>query len=205
MNPRNQPGLRNWKRPRCARPDLVRVPDVQRRRLSHGFLSAFIGLSTLLVFSSLPCWGSEPQKTPRILYVNSYHPGYTWSDMILDGMRQTLSTHYGQQYDLRVEYLDAKRYAPELSGELGESIRSAWRAKYSGLPIDIILVSDQDGYNFISRFRNELFPGVPLLFQASRNRASSPRIRPGFLPVPTMPRILPSSGGCCRVYKSFGW
>ena len=164
MNPRNQPGLRNWNRPRCARPDLVRVPDVQRRRLSHGFLSAFIGLSTLLVFSSLPCWGSEPQKTPRILYVNSYHPGYTWSDMILDGMRQTLSTHYGQQYDLRVEYLDAKRYAPELSGELGESIRSAWRAKYSGLPIDIILVSDQDGYNFISRFRNELFPGVPLLF-----------------------------------------
>lgn len=107
---------------------------------------------------------ASAEKVPHILYINSYHPGYTWSDMIHGGIRETLTKRYGKQYDLRVEHLDAKRYAPELAGELGETIRSAWRAKYSKIPIDIILVSDQDGYNFISRFRNELFPGVPLLF-----------------------------------------
>jgi PAS domain S-box-containing protein len=150
-----------------AHSDLCAIPDRQHSGFpplpapgKYGRLLLFLLLFCLFI----PCRGDQAQKAPRILYINSYHPGYTWSDMIFSGMRDTLTNQYGQQYDLRVEHLDAKRYGPELAGELGETIRSAWRAKYSGLQIDILLVSDQDGYNFINRARDDLFPGIPLIF-----------------------------------------
>ena len=40
-----------------------------------------------------PCWtkDSSALKSPRILYINSYPQGYTWSDRILDGIRETFA------------------------------------------------------------------------------------------------------------------
>lgn len=109
------------------------------------------------------------EREPRILYINSYHPGNAWSDMIFSGIRETLTKQYGKQCDLRVEYLDAKRYGTSLAGKLGEQIALSWQEKYKDVPIDVILVSDQDGYSFVNRLRDKLFPGVPLVFSGVEN------------------------------------
>lgn len=61
-----------------------------------------------------------------VLYVNSYHPGYRWSDQVQAGIADVLKNESGMEIDLRVEYLDAKRYAGELKGRLGNDISLIW-------------------------------------------------------------------------------
>lgn len=104
------------------------------------------------------------QPVPRILYVNSYHPGYTWTDQVQKGIFDTLGRAYGPHIDLRVEYLDAKRFGPGLKTDLAKEISDVWVKKYKGVKFDLILVSDQDGYDIIRKHRRELFPGVPVVF-----------------------------------------
>ena len=84
------------------------------------------------------------QPVPRILYVNSYHPGYTWTDQVQKGISDTLGRAYGSRLDLRVEYLDAKRFGPGLKTDLAKEISDIWVKKYKDVKFDLILVSDQD-------------------------------------------------------------
>lgn len=95
-----------------------------------------------------------------VLYLNSYHHGYEWSDSIHDGIRSKLD---GSPYkiDLQVEYLDAKKYntAPVIQGLL-----EIFQKKFAGERFDVVIVSDDDAFNFALRFRPTLFPGVPIVF-----------------------------------------
>lgn len=104
------------------------------------------------------------QAGPLILYVNSYHPGYAWSDQILSGIREVLGQSFGPDMDLRVEYLDAKRYGEGLKADLGLALADIWRQKYAGLKLDLILVSDQNAYDLLKKVRAGLFPDTPLIF-----------------------------------------
>jgi two-component system cell cycle sensor histidine kinase/response regulator CckA len=49
----------------------------------------------------------EPKK--NVLFLNSYHNGYAWSDTILDGARDTFHRSKKNIY-LQIEYMDSKRY-----------------------------------------------------------------------------------------------
>ncbi len=105
----------------------------------------------------------------HVLYVNSYHPGYDWSDQIFSGMKTVFSAESGKNIDLHVEYLDGKRNFRELKSTLGEKIIDLWHDKYDGTSIDLILTSDQDAYDLMRRARPALFPGVPLIFSGVEN------------------------------------
>jgi len=63
-----------------------------------------------------PLSGSE-HKTYRILYINSYHRGYKWSDGIEQGLLETLNKS-GLKIEISVEYLDSRRFAEELKTNL---------------------------------------------------------------------------------------
>lgn len=45
-----------------------------------------------------------------ILFINSYHRGYAWSDGIEDGMREVFAAS-GQRIEISYEYLDSRRFA----------------------------------------------------------------------------------------------
>lgn len=108
--------------------------------------------------------GPAPGQKQRVLYVNSYHPGYTWSDQILEGLNGRLKPAFGERVDLQVEFLDGKRYSSELEGPLGSVLLSFFRAKYAETRFDLLLVSDQDAYNFMRKARKDVFPDVPMIF-----------------------------------------
>lgn len=99
-----------------------------------------------------------------ILYINSYHPGFYWSDQIYSSIHKTLNDSLKDHFDLRVEYLDSKRYSMNNQKEIFSHVQELWKQKYQGTTLDLIMVSDQDGYDFLMETKDDLFPSVPILF-----------------------------------------
>jgi PAS domain S-box-containing protein len=100
-----------------------------------------------------------------ILIVHSYHQGFLWTDNLMAGMLDVLQREApGAQ--IHVEYLDAKRYPPETFGPL---LIETLSRKTSRLKPKVILVSDDAAFDLMLSLRNELFPGVPLVFCGVNN------------------------------------
>ena len=117
-------------------------------------------LAAFLLFC-LPGTPAKAEKPSRsLLYLNSYHQGYRWSDSIMEGVRSVLD---GSQYkiDIQIEYMDAKRY--NYKDVTGMLVR-LYKEKYEHEHFDIIIASDNDAFSFAIQYRDELFPGVPVVF-----------------------------------------
>ena len=110
--------------------------------------------ATAVIFSvSIPLSGA-----PRVLYFNSYHIGYPWSDDTMRGMREVLDAHGVSLY---IEFLDTKRF-PEQFHE--ERYVEYVEHKYVDVQPDILVASDNAAYSFLRNNRETLFPGVPIVF-----------------------------------------
>ncbi|MBE0584728.1 MAG: response regulator [Desulfofustis sp.] len=95
-----------------------------------------------------------------VLYINSYHNGYPWSDTILDGIRAELGKSV-YSIDLQIEYMDAKKYNIE---PVVSELLALYREKFANEHFDVILVSDDDAFIFALKYRDQLFAGVPIVF-----------------------------------------
>lgn len=60
-----------------------------------------------------------------------------------------------------VEYLDAKRYAVN---RLSSTIAELYRRKYAEDPPAVIISCDDDALEFLFAYRDEVFPGIPVVF-----------------------------------------
>jgi two-component system, cell cycle sensor histidine kinase and response regulator CckA len=121
--------------------------------------SALLSLGLLFILL-VPGWSNGSEIKKSILYINSYHNGYKWSDSEQDGIRSKLNTG-PFKIDLQVEYLDAKRYnIPPVI----ESLYQVFKRKYSHEHFDVVIVSDDDALNFALHYRPKLFPGTPVVF-----------------------------------------
>jgi len=134
-------------------------PAVFSRAGFYNFFNNIFSLYTNVYASDI-----KPEKNRDVLYINSYHPGYRWSDRVQAGITDTLGNQTDIKIDLNVEYLDGKRYSKQLEKKLGDEIASVWKRKYRDNRFDLIIVSDQDAYNLLTRFRKSIFPGVPVVF-----------------------------------------
>ena len=110
-----------------------------------------------LIFPSLSLANNE-KKT--VLYINSYHNGYHWSDGLLDGIRTVLNQ---SQYkvDLQIEYMDAKKYNYET---ISNNLYPLYKEKFKNEVFDVIILSDNDALNFVNQHRHDLFKNIPVVF-----------------------------------------
>lgn len=97
--------------------------------------------------------GSNP---PQVLVLNSYHHGLGWSDGIVRGLQSALN-----DVELIVEYMDAKRHPEDVVEGL---LHDLYRAKYREARFPAIVATDDDAFRFLLRYRDELFPGAPVVF-----------------------------------------
>ncbi len=104
----------------------------------------------------------SPKKTsfPHILYLNSYHQGFYWSDEILRGLKEQIE-RAPFPILLQVEFLDTKRYPKQAIDAWWKSFREA---KYPKKKYDLVIVSDDNAYQFLLKHQKEWFPGIPILF-----------------------------------------
>jgi two-component system, cell cycle sensor histidine kinase and response regulator CckA len=139
----------------------LRWPDELRKVLPNGVKYFASILAIALLFAS--GWNTSVQAQEQlrtVLILHSYNVDFSWTNNINDGMLETLAAS-GMPIDLRIEYMDTKFIDTEAYLEL---LVSKYKLKYGNYPIDVILVSDDNGLRFLLKYREEIFPGVPVVF-----------------------------------------
>ncbi|MCB2187445.1 MAG: PAS domain S-box protein [Deltaproteobacteria bacterium] len=107
-----------------------------------------------------PATAASLETRPRILILNSYHPGNSWSDEEQNGLLQVLRQAYPPDHTW-IEYLDTKRFA---GPEHLERLRTFLAAKYQDQKIDLVVALDNNALSLVCRAERQLFPGVPVVF-----------------------------------------
>ena len=115
---------------------------------------------TVFTFLALPAPSHADKEKKTVLYLNSYHNGYHWSDGLLEGFRSVLNrSHY--KVDLQIEYIDAKKYNYDL---ISKNLFSLYKEKFKNESFDVIVLSDNDALNFVNQHRHDLFKNIPVVF-----------------------------------------
>lgn len=103
----------------------------------------------------------NPQPPPpKVIILNSYHPGFIWSDDELIGLLERLYQRYPGIVPA-IEYLDTKNFPAE---DHLLRVKDYLVSKYRGQQFDLAVALDNSALDMILRHRQELFPGVPLVF-----------------------------------------
>jgi PAS domain S-box-containing protein len=114
------------------------------------------------VAQAAPAGSGEPR---RVLVLNSYHPGYQWTDGETRGVLATLG---GSPKDLQVyvEYMGTK-WASDAT--YLEQLRQAYTTKYQKLRFDVLVATDDDALRFLLQYRETVFGRVPTVFCGVNN------------------------------------
>jgi two-component system, cell cycle sensor histidine kinase and response regulator CckA len=100
---------------------------------------------------------AEPQF--RVLYIDSYHQGYEWTDRITEGITEVLNEE--PSVELFIEHLDAKRFSSQL---VTERFLSLLERKYAAAPPDAIMTSDDSAFELLRSYRAVLGSEIPVVF-----------------------------------------
>jgi diguanylate cyclase (GGDEF)-like protein/PAS domain S-box-containing protein len=108
----------------------------------------------------LGAWCSDVYaETKRVLILNSYSEGYSWSDQIMDGIHSVMDEQ--KDVELFINYMDTKRISDD---DYLLHLRDLYQHKYRLQKIDAIISTDDNALNFLLNYRDELFPDVPIFF-----------------------------------------
>ena len=78
-------------------------------------------------------------------------------------LRQFLFSHPAMQVDAHSEYLENEEFAEAADTSLRDSIR----IKFADRPLDLVIANTAPAVQFVLRYRDELFPNVPVVFVAA--------------------------------------
>ncbi len=117
-------------------------------------------ISLILVICVLFSPALSLAQPGNVLFLNSYHVGYKWSDELYEGFLDSLTPSL-DEVSLHVEYLDMKRnFSEERYARLAESLSK----KYENITIDLLISADDAAFLFLKRYAATIFPGVPVFF-----------------------------------------
>ncbi|MDD1780073.1 diguanylate cyclase [Enterovibrio sp. ZSDZ35] len=105
----------------------------------------------------------------HILYINSFHRGYGWSDELESGLRETFATS-ATPVELSVVYLDSRRFDP---AEINNKVADILALKNVSSTIDLVVTSDADAIAFALENQKTLFPTQPIVFSSINGQSSS--------------------------------
>ncbi len=96
-----------------------------------------------------------------VLVIHSYHKDMQWVEEVHRGLKYKILKSLGDSVDIKVEYMDSKRYIDDAYYEL---LVLVWRSKYLNNKPDCLIVCDDNALNLILSLRAELFKDVPIVF-----------------------------------------
>jgi hypothetical protein len=104
----------------------------------------------------------EMTDNKKILVLHSYHQGLVWTDDIMEGIYSILE--HSRNIDIYVEYMDSKRYFDGIEGKFFTRLRDMFKDKYGKIKLDVIISSDDNAFQFLLKYHDELFPDTPIVF-----------------------------------------
>lgn len=118
----------------------------------------------LILFPLLWSFGlSARPGNINVLLVNSYHRGYQWTDSINAGIQKTLKSH--PEITLYIDDLDAKKF-----GQTKFELEKKYiEEKFAGIKFSGIIVTDNDALDLIIKYKETLFPQIPVVFAGISN------------------------------------
>lgn len=116
-------------------------------------------LVSILLVATQPSSALAQSARKQVLFINSYHPGYKFSDDITRAITETFAEQ--GNIDLRIEYLDTKRVD---NPEYYEQVKTLYQVKYKNAKLDLVMSSDDAALNFLFKYADSLFPNVPVVF-----------------------------------------
>ena len=133
-------------------------------RLNKAYL-----LTMLFFFVGTPLSGgvaaAEDDPTKNVLILNSYHPGYAWSDEEQAGIVDTFRAR-NPNWLPYIEYLDCKRFPiAEHLRELGAIMDN----KYRDVKFSLVIAMDDPALEFVLNNRTKLFENIPIVFCGINN------------------------------------
>jgi signal transduction histidine kinase/CheY-like chemotaxis protein len=136
--------------------------------------ASLFGLVLAVAILTVPRIHAQGPTVRQVLFLDSYHHGYEWSDALVQGMRAQLES---QPYpvELWVEQMDTRRFGgPEFDAQL----ESLLRFKYADRHLDAIVAADDAALTFLLDHHDELFPGIPVVYMGINNEALIARADP---------------------------
>lgn len=127
------------------------------RRLVGGLLVFLVLLTGML----RPFTATAQEMNPQVLVLQSYHQGLSWADGLLRGIRDVFAEN-GLEPNIYVEYMDTKRFTP--TETLYQQLYDIYQEKYGDVSLDVIVITDNNAFNFMLQYHDALFPGVPVVF-----------------------------------------
>ncbi len=114
------------------------------------------------------CAGEEPAlesadagaDQTRVLVLNSYHPGYNWSDGVQAAVLRVLA-EARPDVRPRVEYMDWRRFPQPARAQ---SLLGNYKEKYGPEPFGLVIALDDPAVTFVLDHRDYFGPSVPLVF-----------------------------------------
>ena len=104
------------------------------------------------------------QEKQRILVLNSYSHGYKWTDNIVRAIRDEFKDN--PNVIIHIEYMDTKMVGNQ---DHLQQLSQLYQSKYADHTIDVIISSDDDALEFLREYRDQLFPGTPVVFCGVNN------------------------------------
>ncbi|BHH81869.1 ABC transporter substrate binding protein [Desulforhopalus sp. 52FAK] len=111
-----------------------------------------------LFLNATSVFAAKSDSQSHVLLFNSYHKGYMWSDEITRGVEENIAD---SGVVLHVEYMDTKRHFNEEYLSLLSELLSLKHSKYQ---YDVIIVSDNNAFDFIKDRGKEIFGDTPIVF-----------------------------------------
>jgi len=122
-------------------------------------------ISIFIFFPLFWSFGLPASKTENVnvLLVNSYHRGYQWTDSLNAGIQRILISH--PEITLYTTDLDAKKFS-QLKFDLDKKYIEE---RYAGIKFSGIIVTDNDALDFMIKYKESLFPKIPIVFAGISN------------------------------------
>lgn len=113
-----------------------------------------------LVCTAFPVFAGHHGEV-NVLLLHSYHAELQWTADIETGLRKAFAAA-GQAVNVHTEFLDAKRF--QLNPEMQSHLDRLLSYKLNQLQFDLVILSDNDAFNFALNHRSDLLRDKPIVF-----------------------------------------
>ena len=117
-----------------------------------------------VIICVLPANAFAQELPKEVLILNSYHQGLSWSDGIVESIQDVLELQ--ANVEIRVEYMDTRRV---YDNAYLDELLALYKLRFQSHHFDVVIATDNNAFNFMREYRDELFPGTPVIFCGVNN------------------------------------